>query len=250
MQTPYTSTHTSGNILRFARATERALGVRRSRRNLRLVSVYHAETGEPTCRASYMIAKRILDVAVAATMLTLLAPVLLVTALLIKLTSPGSIIFRQLRTGKNGREFWCYKFRSMCADAEAKKAALMHLNEASGPVFKIKRDPRITAVGAVIRKLSIDELPQLFNVLRGDMSLVGPRPPLPAEVAHYTDYQRGRLAVTPGLTCIWQISGRSEIGFEKWVELDMQYIRSMSMATDLKILWKTVPAVLFGHGAS
>ena len=137
----------------------------------------------------------------------------------------------------------------MCVDAEYRKKQLMHLNEANGPVFKIKRDPRITPVGAFIRKFSIDELPQLINVLRGEMSVVGPRPPIPMEVEQYTPHQRGRLAVKPGLTCLWQVSGRSNVSFERWVELDLDYIKTMSFRNDLVIVLKTIPAVLMGSGA-
>lgn len=174
---------------------------------------------------------------------------MLLAALLVKLTSPGPVFFKQIRVGRGGKQFWCYKFRSMCVDAEAKKAALMHLNEASGPVFKIKRDPRLTPVGGILRKLSIDELPQLWNILRGDMSVVGPRPPLPAEVAQYGVRELGRLAVHPGLTCLWQINGRSNIPFERWMELDLIYIDTMSLRNDIKIVCRTVPTVLFGLGA-
>ena len=137
----------------------------------------------------------------------------------------------------------------MCADAEDRKKELMHLNEASGPVFKIKRDPRITRIGALIRKTSLDELPQLFNVLKGDMSLVGPRPPIPSEVALYGPRERQRLAVRPGLTCIWQVSGRSNVSFDHWVELDLLYIDTMSLGTDIRILFQTIPAVVKGSGA-
>ena len=197
----------------------------------------------------YAPIKRFFDFMVSALMLIILAPLMLLTALLIKLTSRGPVIFKQVRVGQGGRHFWCYKFRSMCIDAEDKKKLLMHLNEASGPVFKIKRDPRITPIGGFIRKFSIDELPQLFNVLKGDMSVVGPRPPIPAEVSKYTAYQRGRLAVRPGLTCLWQVSGRSNISFERWVELDLLYIETMSFTNDVKIVLKTVPAVMKGSGA-
>jgi lipopolysaccharide/colanic/teichoic acid biosynthesis glycosyltransferase len=137
----------------------------------------------------------------------------------------------------------------MCADAEDRKRNLLHLNEVDGPVFKIKHDPRVTPIGAFIRKYSIDELPQIFNVLRGDMSIVGPRPPIPAEVEKYSPRERGRLAVKPGLTCLWQISGRSNVSFERWVELDLIYIENMSFLADIGILVKTIPAVLTGSGA-
>lgn len=202
------------------------------------------------CRyVPYARAKHVLDVTVAMLLLLTLSPVILLVSLLVRLTSRGPVLFKQVRVGQGGREFVCYKFRSMYADAETRKAALQHLNEVAGPVFKIKNDPRITPVGAFLRRTSLDELPQLINVLRGEMSLVGPRPPLPAEVCHYTARQRGRLAVQPGLTCLWQISGRSTIGFERWVELDLIYIETMSFRNDLKILLKTVPAVLSGRGA-
>lgn len=197
----------------------------------------------------YARLKRLFDIVVALLALIFLSPIILVAALLVRLTSPGPVIFRQVRVGKGGRYFWCYKFRSMCVDAEKKKQELLHLNEASGPVFKIKRDPRVTPVGAILRKLSIDELPQLINVLKGDMSIVGPRPPLPSEVEVYSDYALQRLAVTPGLTCLWQVSGRSNISFERWVELDLAYIETMSFLTDLLILLRTIPAVLTGSGA-
>lgn len=203
----------------------------------------------PLKSVTYAPVKRFFDILFAILVLMLTSPVMLVTALLIKLTSKGPVIFKQIRVGQGGRHFWCYKFRSMCIDAEDKKKLLMHLNEASGPVFKIKQDPRITPIGSIIRKLSIDELPQLFNVIKGDMSVVGPRPPLPSEVSSYTAYQRGRLAVRPGLTCLWQVGGRSNISFEAWVELDLLYIDTMSFSNDVKIVLKTVPAVVKGSGA-
>jgi exopolysaccharide biosynthesis polyprenyl glycosylphosphotransferase len=203
----------------------------------------------PTKPVHYAASKRLFDVAVSSAAVMLLSPFMAAAALAVKLTSPGPIIFKQVRVGRGGRHFHCYKFRSMCADAEAQKQKLMHMNEATGPVFKIKRDPRITPVGAFIRKYSIDELPQFFNIIKGDMSLVGPRPPIPSEVARYGAYERGRLAVLPGLTCLWQIGGRSNLSFARWVELDLQYIETMSFTKDLNILVKTVPAVLKGSGA-
>jgi exopolysaccharide biosynthesis polyprenyl glycosylphosphotransferase len=203
----------------------------------------------PQKAVSYATLKRAFDLALSLTALLVFAPFMVVIAALIKLTSRGPIIFKQVRVGQGGRYFWCYKFRSMCADAEAQKEMLMHLNEATGPVFKIKRDPRVTPIGAFIRKTSLDELPQLINVIKGDMSIVGPRPPLPSEVAHYSAYERGRLAVRPGLTCLWQVSGRSNVSFERWVELDLLYIETMSFGNDIKIVCKTVPAVLTGSGA-
>ncbi len=196
------------------------------------------------------VVKRLLDLVGASVLLVLLAPVLLLIALLIRVDSPGPILFKQTRVGKWGRLFPMYKFRSMYIDAEARKAALMAQNEmAGGVLFKMKDDPRITRVGRYIRRGSIDELPQLWNVLTGDMSLVGPRPPVPSEVAQYSLADRRRLDVIPGITCIWQVSGRSEIPFPQQVELDVAYIESQSFWLDLKLLLKTVPAVLLGRGA-
>jgi exopolysaccharide biosynthesis polyprenyl glycosylphosphotransferase len=193
--------------------------------------------------------KRILDVVVACVALTLLSPVLLGVAIPVRLDSPGPIFFKQTRVGKWGQLFGCYKFRSMYVDAEQRKAELMAHNEADGPVFKMKHDPRITRVGRVIRKLSMDELPQLLNVLRGEMSLVGPRPPVPKEVAQYQFDQRRRLDAAPGITGLQQVSGRSDLDFKTWVELDLQYIAQQSFWNDLKILVMTVPAVVLGKGA-
>jgi len=157
---------------------------------------------------------------------------------------------RQRRIGLNGREFTLYKFRSMVQDAEAQLGQLLALNEMKvGPVFKVKNDPRVTAVGRWLRKTSLDEFPQFWNVLRGEMSIVGPRPPIPAEVQKYERWQRRRLSMKPGITCIWQVSGRSELGFDQWMELDLEYIDNWSLWHDLKILAKTVPAVLTGRGA-
>ena len=203
----------------------------------------------PIKEVPYSLVKRFFDLALSLTAILILSVPMLVVAVLVKLTSKGPIIFRQVRVGQGGRYFNCLKFRSMCSDAEAQKEDLMHLNEASGPVFKIKKDPRITPIGAIIRKFSIDELPQLFNILRGDMSIVGPRPPIPTEVAEYGIFERRRLAVRPGLTCLWQIGGRSNVSFERWVELDIEYIDSMSFKNDVLIVLKTVPVVLKGSGA-
>jgi lipopolysaccharide/colanic/teichoic acid biosynthesis glycosyltransferase len=175
---------------------------------------------------------------------------MLVVGVLIKLTSRGPLLFKQDRVGLHGTMFHMLKFRSMIANAEELKAKLMAQNEQQGPVFKISRDPRITAVGRFIRKYSIDELPQLINVLRGEMSIVGPRPPVPAEVAKYEAWQRRRLSVRPGLTCVWQVSGRNQISFEEWMYLDMQYIDHWSLAQDFQLILKTVPVVLTGRGAS
>jgi exopolysaccharide biosynthesis polyprenyl glycosylphosphotransferase len=194
--------------------------------------------------------KRVIDILASATALLLLSPLMIVVALIVKFTSRGPILFKQLRVGRNARPFNMLKFRSMIANAEELKAKLMQQNEQSGPVFKMSRDPRITPIGRFIRKYSIDELPQLINVLRGEMSLVGPRPPVPSEVAKYEAWQRRRLSVRPGLTCVWQVSGRNQISFEEWMYLDMQYIDHWSLAQDVQLILKTVPVVLTGRGAS
>ena len=194
--------------------------------------------------------KRLLDIVGSIALMIALSPVFLVVMALIRLESPGPVFFRQLRVGRHGRTFAMYKLRSMYVDAEQRLAALKAQNEmAGGVIFKMKDDPRVTRVGRYIRKGSIDELPQLWNVLKGDMSLVGPRPPIPAEVAEYTLSDRRRLEVTPGITCIWQVSGRSEIPFKQQVELDVAYIESQSLWTDVVLLLRTVPAVLLGRGA-
>lgn len=198
---------------------------------------------------SYAPLKRGLDIIVALIGLLVFSPVMVVAAILVKFTSRGPIIFRQVRVGKGGRCFTCFKFRSMCADAEERRHSIRHLNELDGPVFKIKHDPRFTPIGGIIRKSSIDELPQLFNVLKGEMSIVGPRPPIPMEVETYTARERRRLAVQPGLTCLWQVNGRSTIPFERWIELDMEYIETMSFLGDVRIILATIPAVLTGRGA-
>jgi len=179
----------------------------------------------------------------------LLSPLFLFVTLLIKLTSSGPIFFKQKRIGLNGREFVLYKFRTMYKDAEKQQKMLEALNEMDGPVFKIRKDPRITPVGKFLRKFSIDELPQLFNVFIGHMSLIGPRPPLPNEVIQYETWQRRRLSMRPGITCLWQISGRNEIDFEEWMRLDLEYLDNWSLWVDIKILVKTIPVVLFGSGA-
>jgi exopolysaccharide biosynthesis polyprenyl glycosylphosphotransferase len=194
--------------------------------------------------------KRGFDILASGSALALLSPLIVVVAALIKLTSRGPILFRQERVGLHGRTFHMLKFRSMVANAEELKARLMARNEQAGPVFKMTRDPRITAVGRFIRKYSVDELPQLINVLRGEMSIVGPRPPIPSEVTKYEAWQRRRLSVRPGLTCVWQVSGRNQISFEEWMYLDMQYIDHWSLAQDFQLILKTVPVVLTGRGAS
>jgi exopolysaccharide biosynthesis polyprenyl glycosylphosphotransferase len=193
--------------------------------------------------------KRILDFVVALAMIIVASPLMILTALAIKLDSPGPVLFRQTRVGKWGEQFPCYKFRSMYTDAEQRLKDLAALNEADGPVFKIKDDPRVTRVGRIIRKLSIDELPQLFNVLKGEMSLVGPRPALPREVAQYEYDQIRRLHATPGITGLQQVSGRSDVDFKRWVELDLQYIAEQSLWKDIQILLRTIPAVLWSKGA-
>jgi exopolysaccharide biosynthesis polyprenyl glycosylphosphotransferase len=193
--------------------------------------------------------KRALDVVLSAAALCVLSPLLLATAAAIRLDSPGPVLFRQRRMGVNGREFLMVKFRSMYQDAEARLESLRARNEVSGPVFKMRDDPRITPVGRFIRRTSIDELPQFWNVLRGEMSIVGPRPPLPAEAEQYQRRHVRRLSVRPGITCTWQVSGRSSIGFDRWMELDLSYIDNWSLWQDVKILARTIPAVLSGRGA-
>lgn len=194
--------------------------------------------------------KRAVDILAAATLLVCLSPLLLLVALAIRLESPGPALFHQVRVGYRGRPFKFWKFRSMYRDAEERRRQLEQANEmAGGVLFKMKNDPRVTHTGRFIRKFSIDELPQLWNVLVGDMSLVGPRPALPREVAQYSLRDRARLDAVPGITCIWQVSGRSEIPFEQQVKLDLRYIRAQSLAEDFKILLLTVPAVLSGRGA-
>ena len=204
---------------------------------------------ETTIMFSYLL-KRLLDTAVSGLALIMLLPLLILTAIAIWVENPGPIFYTQIRVGLNGRHFKFYKFRSMVVNAEKIKQELAAYNEsASGVIFKMKKDPRITKVGRIIRKFSIDELPQLINVLKGDMSLVGPRPPLPLEVGEYTLEERKRLHVIPGITCLWQVSGRSDIPFTDQVRLDMQYIQSASFLNDIILLLKTIPAVLTGRGA-
>jgi exopolysaccharide biosynthesis polyprenyl glycosylphosphotransferase len=199
----------------------------------------------------YLVAKRIIDILGASFGLIIFLPIFLLVAIAIKIEDPkGSVFFGQVRNGEWSKTFKMYKFRSMVHNAEQLLDNLKEKNEMNGPVFKIKRDPRITKVGRFIRKTSIDELPQLINVLKGDMSLVGPRPPIPAEVAQYTPYQMQRLLVKPGITCIWQVSGRNNIGFEEWVDLDIQYIKERSLLLDIKLILKTFPALLGDKNAA
>lgn len=199
--------------------------------------------------AGYRVFQRAADLAIAGALLALLLIPCLLLAVAIVVESPGPVLFRQRRVGRRGRSFWFYKFRSMVADAEGQRKALLRLNEATGPIFKIRKDPRITRVGRFIRKYSIDEIPQLINVLKGDMSMVGPRPAIPSEVQQYSSRQKARLEAVPGLTGLWQISGRSDLSFEKSVELDLDYIAHQSCWLYLKILVLTVPAVIMARGA-
>jgi exopolysaccharide biosynthesis polyprenyl glycosylphosphotransferase len=197
-----------------------------------------------------LVLKRSMDIVGSVVGLVLLAPLLLLIGIAVRLTSRGPALFVQERCGLRGRTFRFYKFRTMVEDAEARKADLEHLNEMRGPVFKIRRDPRITRLGAILRKASLDELPQLWNVLRGEMSLVGPRPPLPEEVELYNSHQAQRLSVVPGITGLWQVSGRSAVAdFDQWLELDLEYARRWSMTLDLRILLKTVVVVVLARGA-
>jgi lipopolysaccharide/colanic/teichoic acid biosynthesis glycosyltransferase len=193
--------------------------------------------------------KRAVDVIGSIVAIALAMPILVVSTLLIAATSPGGVLFRQTRLGKDGRPFRLWKLRSMVADAESRLDDIHSLNEKDGPVFKIKDDPRITPVGRFLRRLSIDELPQLVQVLTGRMSLVGVRPALPSEALEYDDRTRQRLLVKPGITCIWQTSGRSDLSFEEWVRMDLEYISSWSLWLDVKLLMKTIPAVFSGKGA-
>ena len=202
-----------------------------------------------TVRFSYFI-KRLMDIAVSGILIIIFLPFFILLAIAIRLESRGPVIFMQTRVGLDGRHFKFYKFRSMVVDSEKIKEKLAASNESKdGVIFKMKKDPRITKIGAFIRKFSIDELPQLFNVFKGDMSLVGPRPPIPKEVAEYNLEDRKRLHVKPGITCIWQISGRSDIPFKQQAELDKQYIKSKSVWQDIRILVLTIPAVIGGKGA-
>lgn len=204
---------------------------------------------EPTIEVWQRVFKRSLDLTAALGGLVLLSPLFLLIALAIKLNSPGPVLFRQTRVGRGGREFTIHKFRSMHQGAEEEKEGLADLNEVRGPVFKIRNDPRLTPVGRVLRRWSLDELPQLYNVLRGEMSLVGPRPPTPSEVAAYQDWHMKRLAVSPGMTGLWQVSGRSELPFDEMALLDIYYVENWSPALDAKILLRTVPKWLGGEGA-
>ena len=201
-------------------------------------------SGREGDRGAYPIIKRAIDLVVASIALLFFAPLFLIIIILIKIDSPGPAFFLQTRIGKRGKPFNFCKFRSMIRDAERHKDSLREMNEAEEPLFKIREDPRVTTVGKILRKASLDELPQLFNVLRGEMSLVGPRPHLPEEVAHYTEAHRERLTVTPGITCLWQATSRLSTRFDAWIESDLEYVRNRSLWLDLKILYQTVYIVL------
>ncbi|MBS3821186.1 MAG: sugar transferase [Planctomycetes bacterium] len=208
-----------------------------------------SESVAPAGGAAYLAVKRVLDIVLSVALLVLLSPVMLLTALLVKLSSRGPIIFSQTRAGTDGQPFTMYKFRTMRSGAQDDVDFLRHRNYQNGPVFKLPEDPRLTFVGKFLRRSSIDELPQLFNVLRGEMSLVGPRPLWLPEAQRTTGAARLRMKVTPGLTCLWQISGRSELTYEQWILLDLYYLRSRGLLLDLLIMVQTIPAVLCGHGA-
>lgn len=208
-----------------------------------------ADAGLITASRFSLWIKRAIDVVGSMVLLVLLSPVFAVIALAVASTSPGPTLFKQRRVGKDGHEFEFYKFRSMGATAEQERYLLIDGNECNGPVFKIRSDPRVTTVGRFIRRTSLDEMPQLWNVLRGNMSLVGPRPPLPNEVHQYSAWERQRLAVRPGITGIWQVSGRSDLDFETWVTMDIRYIQEWRLWLDLVLLIKTIPAALSGRGA-
>lgn len=206
--------------------------------------------GKIASRWAYHALKRLFDVVASLLGLIVLSPLLLVIAILIKIDDPhGPVLFSQTRVGQNGQTFKMYKFRSMCVDAEERLAALIKKNEVDGAMFKMKRDPRVTKIGHFLRRTSLDEFPQLVNVFLGDMSLVGPRPPLPREVAQYTDYDRQRLLVKPGCTGLWQVSGRNDVGFQEMVELDIRYIRQAGVMFDLQIVFATVSVMVHPHGA-
>lgn len=196
-----------------------------------------------------IIVKRLFDIVSATAGLLLFLPLLPFLALVIKLESAGPLLFKQKRIGEDGRPFTCFKIRSMVVDAEQLKKELAHLNEADGAAFKIRQDPRITRSGRFVRRSSLDEFPQLLNVLRGDMSIVGPRPQIPAEVAQYRDDHKVRLLVKPGITCLWQVSGRNDVDFEEWMRLDREYVENRSLALDFSILLRTLPAVMHRRGA-
>ena len=219
--------------------------------NLVLKELAQEDIIVPNENKVYLFLKRLIDIVGSGLGIIILIPVFLIIGILIKLEDPkGSVFFSQKRNGLNGKEFNMYKFRSMVHNAEDLLESLMSKNEMDGPVFKIKDDPRITKIGKFIRKTSLDELPQLFNVLKGDMSLVGPRPPIPREVIQYNKYQYQRLLVKPGITCYWQISGRNNIDFDEWVELDLKYIKERNLFKDIYIILMTLPVLLGDKNAS
>jgi len=209
-------------------------------------SAVEADVTEPF---GYRVSKRAFDLVGGAAIALLLVPVVPLVALMIRFDSEGPVFYRQDRVGKGGRLFKFYKFRSMRVDSDRMRAELESRNELTGPVFKIKDDPRVTAVGHFLRRSSLDEIPQIFNVLKGDMSIVGPRPALPGEVAKYEAWHRRRLEVKPGITCLWQVAGRSQVDFDEWMRLDIEYMSRRSLGTDLAIFFKTIPAVIARRGA-
>lgn len=212
-------------------------------------ATFASEWSERRWLAYESVLKRLVDVVLTSLGLVAALPIWLVIAIAIKLDSPGPVVFVQDRVGQHGRRFRFYKFRSMYIDAAERFESVQAHNEAEGPVFKMRKDPRVSRVGSFLRRTSLDELPQLINVLKGDMSLVGPRPPLPNEVAQYRPADLIRLSVKPGLTCLWQINGRSNVGFDRWMEYDREYVSNMSFWLDLRILARTVGAVLSMRGA-
>jgi lipopolysaccharide/colanic/teichoic acid biosynthesis glycosyltransferase len=223
--------------------------IRRIQRQTDWDALLPAAAGTVAWRTQQLV-KRVADVLLATAGLLLLAPVFAVVALLIRLTSPGPVFYEWRVLGRHARPFVGYKFRTMVLDADRLKDRFLERNEMNGPVFKIRDDPRVTPLGRWLRRYSVDELPQLWSVLKGDMSLVGPRPPAPEEFVRFEAWQRGKLAVTPGITCLWQIGGRSEItDFDTWARLDLEYIRRWNVGLDLWILLRTIPAVLRAHGA-
>jgi exopolysaccharide biosynthesis polyprenyl glycosylphosphotransferase len=248
MEELVTSLHEQGIRTRFALNFVSEPKSRVELEDLDGIPILTISTG-PTNQVQ-LLTKRLVDLAAASVLLLLTLPLQALIVLGIKLSSEGPVLFRQVRCGLSGRLFTLYKFRTMVENAEAQLDELLHLNEMTGPVFKLRFDPRVTRLGRLLRRFSLDELPQLWNVLKGDMSLVGPRPPIPQEVAQYQRWQKRRLSMKPGLTCLWQISGRNEVDFDRWMELDLEYIDTWSPVLDLKILLKTIPVVLSGRGAS
>jgi exopolysaccharide biosynthesis polyprenyl glycosylphosphotransferase len=207
------------------------------------------EVDEPELTGGQRLVKEVFDRIVSLVLLVLLSPVLLVLAIVVRSSSRGPVLFRQVRVGRDGREFTMYKFRTMVDEADQRQHEVAHLDEADGVLFKIRADPRVTRAGSALRRHSLDELPQLWNVLRGQMSIVGPRPPLPSEVQHYGSDAQRRLLVKPGMSGLWQVSGRSELSWEESIRLDLYYVENWSPALDAQILWRTIGAVVRGRGA-